>query len=157
MVVLMIGKGANTIRPATLAEVEKILDKRQSVGGGEFGFEQQTSLEYAKRFSHLKYSEASEMLGELEKLEVKTETAVKIVDLLPKNKSQLMLILSKDKVELSEKKLAHAEEIIATYSKKAKKFEPKVEALPAAAVPAEGAPAAPADEGDEKGKEKKSG
>jgi DNA-directed RNA polymerase subunit F len=153
----MIGKGANTIRPATLAEVEKILDKRQSVGGGEFGFEQQTSLEYAKRFSHLKYNDATEMLGELEKLEVKTETAVKIVDLLPKNKSQLMLILSKDKVELSEKKLAQAEEIIALYSKKAKKFEPKVEAL-VAAVPPEGVPSAPVAEGDgEHGKEKKSG
>jgi DNA-directed RNA polymerase subunit F len=152
----MIGKGANTIRPATLAEVEKILEKRQSVGGGEFGFEQQTSLEYARRFSHLKHGDASEMLAELEKLDVKTETAVKIVDLLPKNKSQLMLILSKDKVELSEKKLAQAEEIIATYCKKAKKFEPKVEALPAAA--AEALQAAPAAEGvSEKGKEKKSG
>ena len=151
----MIGKGANTIRPATLAEVEKILDKRQSVGGGEFGFEQQTSLEYARRFAHLKYSDAAEMLEALEKHEVKTETAVKIVDLLPKNKSQLMLILSKDKVELSEKKLAQVEEIIATYSKKAKKFEPKVEAVPEAAVAAEGAIAAPAAEGDEKGKEKK--
>ena len=151
----MIGKGANEIRPALLAEVEKILDKRQGTAG-EFGFEQQTTLEYAKRFSHLKYNDAKEMLDELEKLEVKTETAVKIVDLLPKNKSQLMLILSKDKVELPEKKLPHVEEIIALYSKKAKKFEPKVEAPPAPAP--EGAIAAPAAEGAEQaGKEKKNG
>jgi len=149
----MIGKGANTIRPATLAEVEKILDKRQGVGGGEFGFEQQTSLEYAKRFSHLKHSEAKEMLDELEKLEVKTEAAVKIVDLLPKNKSQLMLVLQKDKVELSEKNMAKLEELIATYSKKAKKFEPKAELVAEApAVPAE-APAEPAAEKAEKKKD----
>jgi len=148
----MIGKGANTIRPATLAEVEKILDKRQGVGGGEFGFEQQTSLEYAKRFSHLKHSEAKEMLAELEKLEVKAEAAVKIVDLLPKSKSQLMLVLQKDKVELSEKGLAKVEELIAAYSKKAKKFEPKAEPAPEApSAPAE-APAAPAPEKAEKAK-----
>ena len=76
----MIGKGANEIRPVMLAEVEKILEKRQGTAG-EFGFEQQTSLEYAKRFSHLKYNDAKEMLDELEKLEVKLETAVKIVPL----------------------------------------------------------------------------
>jgi len=146
MVVQMIGKGANEIRPAMLAEVEKILDKRQGTAG-EFGFEQQTSLEYAKRFSHLKYNDAKEMLDELEKLEVKTETAVKIVDLLPKNKSQLMLILVKDKVELAEKKMEKVEALIAEYSKKARKFEPKVEALPEAA-PAE----APSEDAKEKKK-----
>jgi DNA-directed RNA polymerase subunit F len=148
----MIGKGANTIRPATLAEVEKILDKRQGVGGGEFGFEQQTSLEYAKRFSHLKYNDAMEMVEELGKLEIKPETAVKIVDLLPSNKSQLMLVLSKDKLELSEKKMSQLEGIIASYSKKAKKFEPRAEPVPDAA-PAE--PAAADDGKAEKGKEKK--
>ena len=145
----MIGKGANEIRPAMLAEVEKILEKRQGTAG-EFGFEQQTSLEYAKRFSHLKYNDAKEMLDELEKLEVKTETAVKIVDILPKNKSQLMLILVKDKVELAEKKMEKVEALIAEYSKKARKFEPKVEALPdaPAAVPTD----APAEDGKEKKK-----
>ncbi|MFA6214362.1 MAG: hypothetical protein WC717_03730 [Candidatus Micrarchaeia archaeon] len=149
----MIGKGANEIRPALLAEVEKILDKRQGTAG-EFGFEQQTTLDYAKRFSHLKYGEAKEMLDELEKLEVKTETAVKIVDLLPKNKSQLMLILVKDKVELPEKKMEKVEALIAEYSKKARKFEPKVEAAleAPAAAPAEAAPeaAAPAEAEKEK-------
>jgi DNA-directed RNA polymerase subunit F len=148
----MIGKGANEIRPALLAEVEKILDKRQGTSG-EFGFEQQTALEYAKRFSHLKYNDAKEMLDELEKLEVKTETAVKIVDLLPKNKSQLMLILVKDKVELPEKKMEKVESLIEEYSKKARKFEPKVEAAPeapaAAAIEAE----KPAEEGKEKKKD----
>lgn len=151
----MIGKGANTIRPATLAEVEKILDKRQGVGGGEFGFEQQTSLEYAKRFAHLKFSDAKEMLEELVKQDVKEETAVKIVDLLPKNNSQLMLILSKDKVELPEKKLARVEEIIAEYGKKAKKFEPKAEAVPDAAIAAAAADAAPAEEKKAEKAEKK--
>jgi DNA-directed RNA polymerase subunit F len=148
----MIGKGANTIRPATLAEVEKILDKRQGVGGGEFGFEQQTSLNYAKRFSHLKYNDAKEMQDELEGIGIKPETAVKIVDLLPANKSQLMLVLSKDKVELAEKKMSQLEAIIAAYSKKAKKFEPKAEPVPDAAPPE---PPKDGEGEDGKGKEKK--
>jgi len=144
----MIGKGANEIRPALLSEVEKILEKRQGTAG-EFGFEQQTSLEYAKRFSHLKYNDAKEMLEGLEKLEIKAETAVKIVDILPKNKSQLMLILVKDKVELAEKKMEKVEALIAEYSMKAKKFEPKVEALPEAPA---AAPGVQAEEGKEKAK-----
>ena len=126
----MIGKGANEIRPATLAEVEKILNDRQGRGGGEFGFEQQTSLDYAKRFSHLKLSEAAAMAKELAETGMKAETASKVTDILP-NKSQLMLILAKDKAELPEKKLAEALEIVAKFSKKARKFEPKPVEAPA--------------------------
>ena len=122
MVICMIGKGAHETRPVTLAEVEKILEHRQGTSG-EFGFEQQTTLDYARKFAHLKLSDATEMQKELEELEVKPEIAVKVVDILPKNKSQLMLILTKDKADFSEKKVASIEEIIARFSKKAKKLE----------------------------------
>lgn len=120
----MIGKGASEIRPATLSEVAKILEKRQGTAG-EFGFEQQTSLDYAKRFGKLKLSDAQEMQSELEKLELKNETAVKITDILPSTKAQLLLILSKDKTDASEKKLGQLEEIVAKFAKKAKKIESK--------------------------------
>ncbi|MEM2138102.1 MAG: hypothetical protein QW568_03360 [Candidatus Anstonellaceae archaeon] len=122
--ILMIGKGASEIRPVTLSEVAKILEKRQGTAG-EFGFEQQTSLDYAKRFGKLKLSDAQEMQSELEKLEIKNETAVKITDILPSTKAQLLLILSKDKADASEKKLGQIEEIIAKFAKKAKKIESK--------------------------------
>jgi DNA-directed RNA polymerase subunit F len=143
----MIGKGAHEIRPATLAEVVRILEKRQGTGG-EFGFEQQTTLDYSKKFARLKLSDAQEMQSELEGLGLKAETAVKIVDILPMNKSQFALILAKDKSELSEKKLAEAEEIVAKFSKKAKKIEsakpeeaasaPEPEAAAKGAAPEEG-------------------
>ncbi|MEM4554400.1 MAG: hypothetical protein QXT25_00940 [Candidatus Anstonellaceae archaeon] len=119
----MIGKGAYEMKPVTLAEVQKILEKRQGTGG-EFGFEQQTTLEYARRFAHLKLSDAQEMLGELSEMGLKPEAAVKIVDILP-NKQQLMLILAKDKTELPEKKIDSVLELVEKYKKKAKKFEPK--------------------------------
>ena len=147
----MIGKGANEIRPATLAEVEKILEKRQGTAG-EFGFEQQTTLDYAKKFAKLKLSEAQELAKELEALGVKPETAVKIADILPINKGQFALILAKDRASLTDKKVTEIEELVAKYSKKAKKIEsskaPLEEIKPAEA-------AAPAEKPAEKAEEKK--
>ena len=118
----MIGKGANEIRPATLAEVEKILEKRQGTAG-EFGFEQQTTLDYAKKFAKLKLSDAQELEAELEKLGVKSETAVKLTDVLPSNKGQLALILAKDRASITDKAATQIEELVAKYAKKAKKIE----------------------------------
>ena len=118
----MIGKGANEIRPATLAEVEKILEKRQGTAG-EFGFEQQTTLDYAKKFAKLKLSDAQELSAELEKLGVKSETAVKLTDVLPSNKGQLALILAKDRASITDKAATQIEELVAKYAKKAKKIE----------------------------------
>ena len=151
----MMGKGTNESRPVTLAEVKRILEKRQGTAG-EFGYEQQTTLSYAQRFSHLSHSEAEAMLKEVEELGVPASCAVKVVDLIPKNKPQLMLILAKDKVELPEKKLAELEETIAKFSKKAKKLEPpKIEdAKPKEPAPEdgkkEGEKAKEADEKEEK-------
>ncbi len=129
----MIGKGTTEVRPATLSEVQKILNDRQGKGGGEFGFEQQTTLDYAKRFSHLKLSDAEEMMKELVEIGMKPEAASKATDILP-TKSQLMLILAKDKSELTDKKMSEVLEVIAKFSKKAKKFEPKAAEAPAAPV-----------------------
>lgn len=149
----MIGKGANEIRPVTLAEVEKILDKRQGTGG-EFGFEQQTTHNYAKTFAHLKLTDAQEMQKELEELEIPASAAVKVVDILPKVKAQLLLILAKDRVELSDKKLSEAEAIIAKYSKKAKKLVIEKPPEPAAA-PEAAAAEKPAEAKEEKKEEAK--
>ena len=151
----MIGKGAQEIRPVTLSEVEKILDKRQGTGG-EFGFEQQTTLTYAKTFAHLKLSDAQDLQADLEKHGLKPETAVKVVDIMPRTKSQLLLILAKDKTDLSEKNFAAVEELVAKYQKKAKKLviEKAPEAAPAvAAAEAPVGPAPAKEEKESKGKE----
>ncbi|MCX8198317.1 MAG: RNA polymerase Rpb4 family protein [Candidatus Micrarchaeota archaeon] len=134
----MIGKGASQIRPVTLAEVERILEKRQGTLG-EFGFEQQTTLDYAKRFAKLKLSDAQELCEQLASLGIKPETAVKIADILPQNKALLGLILAKDRSDISEKKVAEIEELVAKYAKKAKKIEPlPQESQPEASSKAEG-------------------
>ena len=145
----MIGKGANEVRPATLAEVVKVLEKRQGTIG-EFGFEQQTTLDYAKRFAKLKLSDAQELCEELAKLGLKPETAAKVTDILPANKAQLALIIVKDRAEVSDKKIGEIEELVAKFSKKAKKIEP----LPVQAPPPE-APAAEATAAEAPKEEKK--
>jgi DNA-directed RNA polymerase subunit F len=139
----MIGKGASQIRPITLAEVAKILEKRQGTAG-EFGFEQQTTLDYARKFAKLKLSDAQELASELEKLGVKPETAVKLADILPQNKAQLLLILSKDRAGLPDKKVAEIEELIAKYAKKAKKIESHAVAAPEQEAASEAAQESPA-------------
>ncbi|MCX8175451.1 MAG: RNA polymerase Rpb4 family protein [Candidatus Micrarchaeota archaeon] len=140
----MIGKEIAATRPATLAEVARILERRQGTGG-EFGFEQQTTLDYAKRFARLKQADAEELVAELQSLGLSPESAVKIADLLPAHRSQLMLILSKDKNEGAEKKADAVAELVAKYAKKAKKIEP----LKASEEPPQNAPAAEQAEGQE--------
>ena len=133
----MIGKGTSESKPVPLAEVKRILEKRQGTAG-EFGFEQQTTLSYSQRFAHLSHTDAAELQKEAEGLGLPAATAVKIADILPKNKAQIMLIFSKDKTELPEKKLAELEALVAKFSKKAKKFEPaKTEEPKIAEAPAE--------------------
>ena len=119
----MIGKGIAESTPVTLAEVKRVLEKRQGTAG-EFGFEQQTSLSYAQRFAHISHADAESMLKEVLELELPLSTAVKIVDILPKAKSQIMLIFAKDKAELSEKKMAELEAIIAKFSKRRRSLSP---------------------------------
>ena len=146
----MIGKGIAESTPVTLAEVKRVLEKRQGTAG-EFGFEQQTSLSYAQRFSHLSHADAENMLKEVLELELPVSTAVKIVDILPKGKAQILLIFAKDKAELSEKKMAELEAIIAKFGKKAKKLEPlKIEEVKPTEAPAEVAAEAEKKEAKEK-------
>lgn len=101
----MIGKTSANSKPVTLAEVESILEKRKNEG--EMGYEQQACLDYVKKFNKLTKEQADDMLGELMKNEsVKEAAAIKIVDILPAYKSQLKMLLAKERIELSEDELA---------------------------------------------------
>ncbi|MCX6772542.1 MAG: hypothetical protein NTV88_02105 [Candidatus Micrarchaeota archaeon] len=147
----MIGKGIAESTPVTLAEVKKVLEHRQGTAG-EFGFEQQTTLSYAQRFSHLSHADADHMQKEVLELGLPISTVVKIVDILPKNKAQILLIFAKDKAELTDKKMTELEAIIAKFGKKAKKLEPmKIEEVKPTEAPSE----APAEAEKKEGKEKK--
>ena len=98
-------------RPVSMATVKKILDKRSK--DEELGYEQTQSLEYATKFDKFDEKQAIKLVEEIAKNgRVNEETAIKIVDVMPKHLDTLKAILLKDKTELSEEELSHVFSII---------------------------------------------
>jgi DNA-directed RNA polymerase subunit F len=131
----MIGRNIESARPATIAEVEALLQAQKDVR--ELSFEQQTTLDYAKKVAKTSSKAAQSLVKELLKLEKLTpEVACKLVDLLPLNKEQLTAVVSKERYTLSEKEI---EQILALLTKasaerpKHKPVEPSVDEVGEAA------------------------
>ena len=59
----MLGRKVENPRPATLAEVRKILEQRSVEP--DFGYEQQTSLDYARKFAKLTPEDAAKFSKEM--------------------------------------------------------------------------------------------
>jgi DNA-directed RNA polymerase subunit F len=111
----MIDKEVVSSRPATLAEVADVLEKRQKEG--ELGFEQQTTLGYAKKYAKLSKKKAAELMEELQKLDkVKPAVAAKIADILPKNSDQIRLIFANERYSLSSAEIEEVLKIVKKYS-----------------------------------------
>ena len=152
--ILMIGKNVIGSRPATLAEVSGILEKRLEEAEAEFkkmkkekkvvvvekppeppaegaeagaegapapvpappeeksplGLEQRYALEYSKKFAKVGKRKAEEVFEKLMKVDkMKPEAAVKLIDIMPKNKEQAKLILTKERMAAGDKE---AEEVL---------------------------------------------
>lgn len=120
----MLGKKEDSTRTATLAEVKDILNKRASEP--DFGYEQQTCLDYANKFCKLKPSDAAQLMEKLMQIEgVSQEAAAKITDIMPQKPSTLQVILAKEKTTAGEKELGEISAILSQYSKKM--IEPPVQ------------------------------
>jgi len=120
----MLGKKEDSSRPATLAEVKDILNKRACEP--DFGYEQQTCLDYANKFCKLKASDAAQLMEKLMQIEgVSEEAAAKIVDIMPQKQSTLQVILAKEKTTAGEKELGEISALLSQYSKKI--IEPPVQ------------------------------
>ncbi len=74
------------------------------------GLEQRYALEYSKKFAKVGKRKAEEILEKLMKVEkMKPEAAVKLIDIMPKNKEQAKLILTKERMAAGDKE---AEEVL---------------------------------------------
>ena len=112
----MIGKRTEEATAATLAEVKDLLTARSVQP--EFGYEQQTSLDYAKKFAKIEKAEADKLVAELMEVDgMKFDCAVKLADIMPASASQVLAIGSKDKVSPSDANLKKVLEIIKSYRK----------------------------------------
>ena len=110
----VIGKETVKSRFATVGEVGEVLEARK--GEGELGFEQQVTLDYAKKFTKLDKGKRETLLKELLDFEkIKEEAAVKIVDLLPTNADQLRLIFSKERYVLDDKETGEVLDVVKKY------------------------------------------
>jgi len=100
----MIGKEVVSSKPVTVAEVKEILEAQKAQR--ELGFEQQATLDYAQKVAKQDAKHAQKLLSALGMIEKLTpEVAVKLVDMMPANREQLMVIVSKERYTLSEKEV----------------------------------------------------
>ena len=97
----MIGKRTEEARPASLAEVKELLEARSAQP--DFGYEQQTSLDYSKKFAKTDKAKAEKLVAALMEIDgMKLEAAVKVADIMPAHKSAISAIFAKDKVPYSD-------------------------------------------------------
>ena len=95
----------NSSNPVSVAEAKELINKR--LKDGELNYEQTLAIEHAEKFANgtakAMKKKAEELVKKNEKLTL--ETAVKIVDIEPKNISTLKSIMLKDKIELTDEEL----------------------------------------------------
>jgi len=97
-----------------ISQVEAVIKERKK--DGELTYEQKKTLQYAKEFRKLDAKKAKEMLEELEAAEIDKAVAVKIVDIMPRNKSELKVLYSKHHVP-TEEEIKSALELVKKYGK----------------------------------------
>lgn len=107
----MLGRKELNSSPATLAQVKDILTARSAEP--DFGYEQQTCLDYSKNFCKLTLHDAQELTDQLKKIDGLTDGAtIKIVDILPQFSSTLLTILAKDKITIDSQKTAEILQLV---------------------------------------------
>jgi len=115
----MIGEEVTEKRKISFAEALNLLEKRKKVGA--LSYSQQTSYDYCKKFVALPYDETNELLEKLLKLSVPRDVAINIVDVFPKNKLTLKVIMAK-----SESDVDKVMEILDEYRDKSKQYRVKI-------------------------------
>ncbi len=103
----------NYIDDLSLAEVKKILTEKGK--DKELNYEQKLALEHAKLFAKLTPLKAEKLKKELMELDLSSEVAVKIVDILP-NAIELDLIAEKNKT-ITEENKEKILELVSKYKK----------------------------------------
>ncbi|HLC50838.1 MAG TPA: RNA polymerase Rpb4 family protein [archaeon] len=99
--------------PVSMAEAKEIMSEREKKG--ELIYEQKLALEHLKRFTKLSESDAKKFIEELFSIiRMSPETAVQIVNLLPKTPDEIRLIFTGERFSLKEEEI---EKIIALTKK----------------------------------------
>ncbi|MBN1786682.1 MAG: DNA-directed RNA polymerase subunit F [Candidatus Methanofastidiosa archaeon] len=111
----MIGKKLVDERNVTQAEAKSILEDREKLS--EPLYEQRIALEIIHKFTKISKDQASEMSKRMadEVPRIKEENVVKIIDLMPKDKEDLNVIFSKERIILTDDEIGKILEIVDNY------------------------------------------
>lgn len=99
----MIGKEMISEKPADISTVKDLLSKRKK--DSEFTFEQKVTYEYVDEFAPKK-SAAAKAMEKLKEEGVDDKMAVKLMDAMPANATEVKLIFEKVRFTLSDEKIS---------------------------------------------------
>lgn len=116
----MIGKKVLSNEPIPNAEVRDILEEMNEKY--ELGYEQNVSLDHTVKFSKIKTEDAYKLIEELKEKKIRAKQAVHLVNLMPKDMSDLRLMFAKERVPITNEELVEVLEIINKY-----RTEPEIE------------------------------
>ncbi len=101
--------------PVSMPEAKEIMVKREKEK--ELNYEQKVALEHLKKFTKLKAPESKKMLDELSNtLRMSPETAVQIINILPKTPDEVRLVFAREKFSLKEDEIKKILGIVKKYS-----------------------------------------
>jgi len=108
--------GDTQVKPVTLAEVKNIL-KKVSKDREDMLYEQKIALEHATKFAKLPVKKTEDMIKELTKLEIISEShAYKIADILPQTDDDIKTIFAKERITIGDADIKKILEIVGKYS-----------------------------------------
>ncbi len=112
----MIGKNQEGKKPVSSAEAMEILEGRKEQG--ELGYEQKLAYDHIKKYTTMKVEEARKMAKELEQYGVTESTAIKIIDIMPIDLTQLKHILTREKKNFEEDEISKMWEVVQAHKGK---------------------------------------
>lgn len=108
----MIGKKTLENEPIPSAKVKQILEEFSE--NYELSYEQNLTLDHVTKFNKISLEDAEELIGKLEAI-VKKKHAVRIVDIMPEDLSDLRLMFAKERVPIKKEELEDILKIVDEY------------------------------------------
>ena len=110
----MIGKKILESEPLTSIEVKEILEDYRE--NNELTYEQNITLSRLEKLPHYSKEDAEKIVDEIIAINIKPKVAVRIVDLIPKDLSDLRLIFAKEVHQPTKEEMEKILEILESYT-----------------------------------------
>lgn len=109
----MIGKNVIESKPIQSIEVREILEEFSK--DNELNYEQNITLNHLSRFNHYSKEDGAAIIEELVEMDIKPKVAIRIVNLIPKDLSDLRLIFAKEAGQPDKEQMEQILEILSRF------------------------------------------